>query len=284
MQDKFTALMDLSKLQLEVGSLFVRAEAIKQHNDYEAASAAYHEYIQASHALLEATLEFNEQFPESPFGLLEIVQPLINARMVCADIESSLGKRKASEVLRVEAISLSHKYLDRKGTAESHRARAASLALEGRFNEAIVALMEARDVMLEVDDKIALARIAIDLADVLHWLGDFQRAEEEIDHASAIIEPIIGDQPMTQSDVLHGVFESISSIMSGKGDPGAATRNVQLYRAYVEITYYRGLIAKALHKWDKAEDCFQKVLPEYRSLGTGEAIVYGLGHGRSRDR
>lgn len=278
MHDKFAALLDLGKAQAQVGNLFVRAEMTKLRNDYEAASQAYQEYIQASQSYLEAAVEFNRRFPQSPFGLREIVRPLVNAMMVGADIESSLGRREAAEALRNQAISLSHAYLGREGSADAHRARAASLTLEGRFNEAIVALMEARDVMLESGDNLALARIALDLADVLHWLGDNPRAADEIAHASTIIEPLIGTRPVTQQDVLRGVFESISGILGGQGDPQAGPRTAALYRVFVEITFYRGLVAKSLRKWDEAEACFEKVRPDYRQLGTGEAIEFQFAH------
>jgi hypothetical protein len=108
-----------------------------------------------------------------------------------------------------------------------------------------VALMNVRDVVLESGDMIGVARNAIDLADIFQWLGDFQRAQEEIDHAASIVEPIIGDRGITQSDVLKGAMASVASIMAGKGDSGEGTRNAELHRAFIEITYYRGLIAKA---------------------------------------
>ena len=120
------------------------------------------------------------------------------------------------------------------------------------------------------------ARIAIDLADVLHWLGDLPRAKEEIEHAASLVDPIIGERGITQKDILAGVATSISSIIAGKGDPGDATRTAQLYRAFTEITYYRGLIAKSLAQWDEAERHFTRVLPDYQALGSGEAIKYQL--------
>lgn len=276
MEAKLKALLELGHLQSQVGSLFARAETIKLTGAYDAAHTAFDRYIAGGRAYLKAICDFNARFPESPFTLPEVVQPLINALMVDADIVHSLGKRAAAEALRQEALDLSRAYLGRRGTAESERSRAASLTLEGRFNEAITALMTARDVILEADDKVELARIALDLADVFQWLGDLRRAKEEIDHAASIIEPVVGERGMTQRDVLAGVLTSISSIMAGRGDPGDATRNAQLYRGFTEITYYRGLIAKALGRWEEAERHFVRVLPEYRALGTGEAIEYQL--------
>jgi CHAT domain-containing protein/predicted Zn-dependent protease len=268
--------MGLSQHQAHLANLFFHAETTKNQNDYVAASAAYREYVQAARTHLRQTIDFNSCFPESPFGVPEVAQPLVNALMVSADVESSLGQRNAAEAMRIEASALSREYLGRGGTADTKRARAASLTLEGRFNEAIMALMEARDVLLEADDKITLARIAIDIADVWQWLGDYTRAMEEIDHARSIIAPFVGDKPVTQANLLSGVMGSIASIMAGKGDSGQGVQAAQLYRAFVEITYYRGLITKALRKWDEAQACFEKVLPDYSSLGSGEAIVYQL--------
>lgn len=78
--------------------------------------------------------------------------------------------------------------------------------------------------------------------------------------------------------MLRGVIESLAGILGGKGDIGAGPRSAALYRAYVEVTFYRGLIAKSLRRWDEAEACFAQVLPEYRQLGTGEAIEFQFVH------
>jgi CHAT domain-containing protein/tetratricopeptide (TPR) repeat protein len=271
---KMGALLERARLAPELGNLFIAAERLKLSGDYAAAHAAYQTYLAHSRADLKATLDFNARFPESPFTVPEIARPLVNALMVDADIVQALGDRAAAELLRQEALDVSRTHLGRRGTAESERSRAASLTLEGRFNEAIVALQGARDVTLEAGDAIGSARIAIDLADVLHWLGDLARAKEEIDHAASIIEPMVGERGITQKDILAGVATSVASIMAGKGDLGDATRAAGLYRAFTEVAYYRGLIAKSLAQWDEAERHFELVLPEYQALGSGEAIEY----------
>ncbi len=276
MDVKLEALLEMARLQSAVDSLFIRAEAVKLTGDFGAAHAAFQEYIKQSRLNLKAALDFNTRFPESPFALPSTVQPLVNALIVDADLVYSLGNRAAAEALREEALRLSQTYLGRRGTAEFERSRASSFTLEGRFNEAILALMGARDVVLESGDTIGLARIAIDLADIFQWLGDHQRAKEEIDHAASIVDPLIGDRGITQADVLDAVMTSVSSIMTGKGDSGEGVQTAGLYRAFTEITYYRGLIAKALGQWDEAERHFNRVLPEYRAQRCGEAIEYQL--------
>jgi tetratricopeptide (TPR) repeat protein len=274
--DKLRMLIELSQHQAHVAHLFMHAEAVKHRGDHPAASAAYRAYVQDARAHLQRTFDFNAHVPDSPMDVTAVAQPLVNALLVSADLESSLGHRDAAEALRVEAMAVSREYLGRVGSADAKRARAASLTLEGRFNEAIVALMEARDVLLEAGDAVALLRVAIDIADVWQWLGDYPRALEEIEHARSLIEPLVGDGPVTQNDVLTGLRESITSILAGRGDPGNGANAAQLYRGYVEITFYRGLIAKALRQWDDAQAAFEQVLPNYAANGTGEAIVFQL--------
>ena len=69
---------------------------------------------------------------------------------------------------------------------------------------------------------------------------------------------------------------TISNIKAGHGNPGDAERTANLCRAATEVIFYHGLIAKALEEWDEAERCFNLVLPENQSLGSGEAIEYQL--------
>ncbi|UCD57689.1 MAG: CHAT domain-containing protein [Candidatus Hydrogenedentota bacterium] len=276
MDEKLKALLKMWQLQTEAADLFIQAEAAKASGDYETARPIYDDYIAKSKAYLQAALDFNNQFPESPYDIVPIAQPLVNAMMVQADVVQAIGDREAAKVLRKEAIEISRAHLDRTGSADTERSLAGALTLEGRFNEAIVALLRARDVFMEQNDQLTVARVTIDLADILQWLGDYRRAKEEIEHAQMIVEPVLEGKQPTQSDVLSGLMSSISSIMSDQGDSGEAMRATQLYRAATEVTYYHGLISRALEEWDEAERCMNEVLPEYQKLGSGEAIEYQL--------
>ena len=276
MDAKFKSLLNLSQLQGKVVSLFFQAETMKASGDYGAAQSVYQAYITDSRIYLQAALDFNKQFPDLPQEIPLIAQPLVNALMVDADIVQSLGDRTAAESLRTEALEVSRIHLGRMGTANLERARAGALKIEGRFNEAIVALMSARDIFLEEDDLLALARVTIDLADIRLWLGDNRRAKEEIEHAEAIIRPVLAGKQLSQKDVWDSLMSSISSITEGNGNPGDAERTVELWRAATEVTFYHGLIAKALDAWDESERCFNHILPNYQQIGTGEAIEYQL--------
>jgi CHAT domain-containing protein/tetratricopeptide (TPR) repeat protein len=288
MNEKLNALLRIGELQLKAGTLMIHSEAVKRSGDWNKAHVVYQDYIATQQSLMAAALDHNEKFPDSPYEIPPIANTLVNALMVGADIVQSLGRRKEAEGLRQEALRTSRTHLGREGTAETERSRAASLTLEGRFNEAIVALMGTRDLIMEKNDLLELTRVTIDLADVLQWLGDFTRAKEEILHAETLIEPLLAEGAPSQKDVLSGLLSDFSSIMAGQGDPGSAMQNMQLYRASTEVTYYHGLISRALGEWDEAERCMNKVLPEYRKLGAGESIEYQLaminvGRGQHRE-
>ncbi|MCA1568264.1 MAG: CHAT domain-containing protein [Acidobacteria bacterium] len=312
MDAKYEALSNLVQLQIKVGGLYFQAETTKASCDYGAAHSVYQALIAESRRYLQASLDFNQRFPDLPSEIPPIARPFVNTLMVGADIENALGDRGAAEALRKEALEISRLHTGRKGTASSERQRAGSLAAEGRFNEAIVALMGARDVFLEENDLLSSARVAIDLADIFQWLGDNRRAKEEIEHAESIVRPeVAGGQP-SQKDVLDSVAElkkeiervqaSIQSrlaggqsslrdsdeeLEAGRVNRIQAERNAELYRATTEIVFYHGMIAKALEEWDEAERCFKEVLPEYQGLGLSAAIEYqfaqiNIGRGQFR--
>jgi CHAT domain-containing protein len=272
------AILALGQLQAEVFTAFARAEAAKSSGDYQAARPIYDRYVAEARTFLDATLAFNREFPDSPYEVPPVAQPFINALMVCADLADGLGERDAAGRMRQEALDVARAHLGRDATADTERARAASLIGEGRFNEAIVALLGARDVAIGTGDPVAVARVTIDLADVLQWLGDYSRAKEEIEHAEHIIAGEVQGRKASQQFVVEGMLASLAAIAAGGRDPGHAIRAANLYRGAVEVVYYHGLISKALGEWGEAERCFTEVLPEYRRLGVAEAIEFQLAH------
>ena len=275
---RLAAILAIGQQQANAFTAFARAEAAKSGGDYRAARPVYEHYVAEARTFLEATLAFNREFPDSPYDVPPVAQPLVNALMVCADIVDGVGARDAAGRMRQEALDVARTHLGRDATADTERARAASLIGEGHFNEAIVALLGARDVAIGTGDPVAVARVTIDLADVLQWLGDYSRAKEEIEHAEHIIAGEVRGRQANQQFVVEGMLASLAAITAGGRDPGHALRAANLYRGAVEVVYYHGLISKALGEWDEAERCFTEVLPEYRRLGVAEAIEFQLAH------
>lgn len=272
---KHELLLQMAQKQTESFELFQRAELSKIRGDLDSACIWYDKLIKVSNEHLSIALLHN-QHHENPVEIPPIVQPLINALFVQADILDAKGDPDAAEKLRNDAQELSKKQLGALDNAENERARAASLVSHGRFNEALVTLANARDFFYNEGDMIKLARVTIDMVDILHWLGDTTRALSELNHVSEMIRPLITEKAPTQQDIAESLFESIAGIMSGFEDSTKAQKAADLYRIYTEINYYQGLINKSSGNFEEAAKFFQLVLPEYQNLGTGAAIEYQL--------
>ena len=117
MDQKLSALLKMGQLQTAVSALFFHAETAKASGDYETARPIYEDYVAKSLAYLQASLKFNRKFPESPWDIPPIVQPLVNALLVLADLVQALGDRKAAGILRQEAVDLSEAHLGSSGSA-----------------------------------------------------------------------------------------------------------------------------------------------------------------------
>ena len=272
---KLELLLQMAQKQTESFELFQRAELSKIRGDLDSASTWYDKLIVVSYEHLTIALLHN-QHHENPVEIHSIVQPLINALFVHADIIEAKGDPDAAEKLRNDALIFSKKHLGAHGDAETERARAASLISHGRFNEALVTLANTRDFFHIEGDVLRLARVTLDMVDILHWLGDTTRALSELNQVSEIIRPQITEKIPTQRDIVTSLFKSIGSIMSGLEDATKAVKTVELYRIYTEINYYRGLINKSSGNFEEAAKFFQLVLPEYKNLGAGAAIEYQL--------
>ena len=152
MEQKIAALLSMGQLQMDVSALFFQAESAKASGYYESARPIYEDYIDRSRDYLQAALEFNRRFPESTWDISPIVQPLVNAMLVLADLLQALNDRDSANTLRRDAKKLLATHLGRSGSAKTELTIAGALTLEGRFNEAIFALMCARDLFSDKKD------------------------------------------------------------------------------------------------------------------------------------
>ncbi len=123
---------------------------------------------------------------------MSIIQPQLNALFVQADNLQSLADTESAEKLRMEAIKLSTKYLSKLHHAETERSRASTLIDHGRFNEALVALSLSRDLFRVESMVVEFAETTIALANILQWLGDYNRAMIEIRQAESDLASLIG--------------------------------------------------------------------------------------------
>jgi CHAT domain-containing protein/tetratricopeptide (TPR) repeat protein len=264
-------LLQMAQKQAECFEFFPQAESLKNKGDLDSARVWYDRLIAASYEYLRLALLHN-QYHEYSVEITPIVQPLLNALLVQADILQSKGDLPESEKLRNDAVKLSKEHLGASGVAEIERSRAASLVSQARFNEALVALAASRDFYNQEGNMLKLARTTIDMVDILQWLGDLNRALSELNTVSGVIAPLISKKAPTQQDVVTSLFSALNDIRSGTGDGMKAQDTMELYRIFTEINYYQGLINRSAGNLDEAEKFFKIVLPEYQKMGVGQAI------------
>jgi CHAT domain-containing protein len=274
MADRLQSLVTILELQKKVTASFVRAELAKKAGQIADAAKAYTENIAAAREYLAATEAYNETFP--PMDVDSIVQPIVNALFVSADLEQQLGDRNVAESRREEAVALSTRYFGEAGDAEASRSRAASLISEARFNEALVALMKARGYEEQSGNLVGLLRVTLDMVDVCQWLGDYSRAKAELARAAELFKGRVLDKPASMADILAGVMKVATSGSIDKSASDAIRETTQLFRASQELKYYQGLIGKALGEWDDADTAFRAVRDQYAQLGVAAAIDYQL--------
>jgi CHAT domain-containing protein/tetratricopeptide (TPR) repeat protein len=272
---KMSLLQQMWQYQTNEFRLLAAAESSKQGRDLKSARQMYDRLIAVSKDHLQCALLHN-QHHENPVDIPLIVQPLVNAMLTQGDIRESLGDLRQAEELRTEALELSRQYLSESASANAERSRAASLITQGRFNEALVALVASRDMSQQEGDAIKLVRATIDMVDVLQWLGDFDRALSELTRATTIALPLISGGAPTQQDITEALVTSVTAIMSGAGNGKRVQDIVALYRIALELDYYQGLVNKHEGNLDDAERFFRAVLPEYEKQGAGPAIEFQL--------
>lgn len=272
---KLELLLTLSKLQIDFSGAFVEANMAKSRNDFVAADSHFEKQYATGMELLTYSELHNQHHPD-PVEIDSLIRTLSNGLSIHADLLQSNGQLSQAEAKRSIIRELTHKYLGKADHAELERSQASSLISQGRFNEALQSLALAADHFHLEGDELTRARVTLDMADLLNWLGDFERAQVSLKDAESAVEGRLQEETPQDTGVLSALMHDIGSIMEGNGNPGTAQNNMALYRIATELDYYQGLISRSLGDLDLAEQCFKKVLPEYQKLGVGAAIEYQM--------
>lgn len=255
---KADILFALVPLQQKALTLLSSSERYKNQGELDAALVAYGQLIANHKQQLELEELNNLHHPDSPFDILLTVNPLLNAMLVQADVFEAVGNLENAEKAREEARRLSEKYLSQSDRAERERQRAASLISQGRFNEALVALTAARDLFQGQDALLNMASVTANIAGILEWLGDYDRALVEADRASHAIEPLTSGRGPSQSDILASIFS---------GHFQEAEDHVKLLQVSLEIDQVRARINRYLGNFEEAERQFREIMPRVPGPG-----------------
>ncbi|MGZ7171264.1 MAG: CHAT domain-containing protein [Halobacteriota archaeon] len=135
-----------------------------------------------------------------------------------ADNYQTLGELEKAENLREEVMQLSRKYLSELDVADQQRRLAHDYQLQGRFNEALVALVATREVFQEKGELGDMAEVTEDLAELLEWLGDYDRALAEVKRYSMFTASMGG------SDITAYIRQVEARVNHSLGNYAAAER------------------------------------------------------------
>jgi CHAT domain-containing protein len=269
-------LLRLRELQQQAGASWARATAARLSGRPRAAWHANERYIASAGEFLDLAVVYNRGNPR-PVELEPVAQPLASALLVQADLVATLGHPDAAGPLRARASAVVARFLGPADQADHQRRQAGVLAMEGRFNQALLALATAREMLAVEGDILGAAQTSLEGAVVLGWLGDHGRALEAVRRAAELVEPqlAVGPDP-TLGSVARSLVGDLAGVLAGQGSRGWAEPQAALWRIGLEIREHEARARKETGELDEAERLFRLVLPSYRRLGVAESIHYQL--------
>jgi CHAT domain-containing protein len=183
-----------------------------------------------------------------------------------ADVCDALADWDTAEALREESLAIAGQYLSTSSQVAQDQAVAAALIAQGRFNEALVTLTEARDRAQQEGDPLRMAGITSDIAGILEWLGDFERALAEVETASQSLEPWLSGEGVSQEDVARALLV---------GQLQEAELRSELLHIWLDLEQVQARIHRFRGNFAQAERHFRRVRPNL--LGMAQpAIDYQL--------
>lgn len=251
-------LLAMLPLQQETARLLFAAEAHKRTGDLQAAANIYEQLVSVCRNHIALAEMNNRLYPESPFEIRPIVNPLLDALLTQADLCELLGDRRRAEAQREEAMRLSDQYLLQTDVSERQRQRANTLIGQGRFNEALTTLAEARDVLQAHGNVVDVANVTIDIASILEWLGDYERALKEAQTVRSKIKPLVSEKAPSLLDALNAAVADHFQ---------EAQQQTTLVRISLELEQVEARCNRYLGNLAEAERRFLDIMPRVPSEG-----------------
>jgi CHAT domain-containing protein len=264
--DKTQILLAYAQAGQAVAPLMFQSDALKNQGNLPAARQAYDQLISVLKQQLQIVLLNNQHYPDSPYDLPPILEPLLNAMQIQADLCDALADWERAEALREESLALADQYLPASAKAAQGQAVAAALVAQGRFNEALVTLALARDHAQQQGDPLRMADVTSDLAGILEWLGDFERALAEVGTARQYLEPWLSGADISQDDVARALLG---------GQLQEAELRARLLHVWLDLEQVEARIHRYRGDFVQAERQFRRVKPNIPAMAH-PAIDYQL--------
>jgi tetratricopeptide (TPR) repeat protein len=269
---KLALLTAMAEADSQAGRLFQRVEELERQGDLHAEAEVYSQLLLSLQRHLALSIQHNAVYPDA-VDLVPIAQRLVNAMLRQASTLQTLGERARSSELMTAALALSKQHLSPLRAADTERSTASLLTLDARYNQALSALASARDTFRAAGATLKYAHATLDLVDLLHWLGDLERAQVELGQVLAAVAPlVVGGLPTMQS-VESATARAMEEITEGRGDGRAAEDAFELYEVYSLCDFYEGLICRDLGQYDEAERAFKRALDGLGALSPDEGTA-----------
>ena len=238
--------------------LLASAEACSSQGQLAKAVTLYEQIIDNCRQQLNLIEQNNRYYPDTPFEVTPVVNSMLNIILIQADLYESLGDLPRAEAGRAEAARLSEKYLTGGDAAERERQLALGLASQGRFNEALVSFTKARDIFAARGDMLNQSMATANIANMLEWLGDYERALQETGATLQTIAPLTANQSFSMSG-------SLSSLLGGNLQDLAKLKEIEksmkLAQISLELEQVQARCNRYLGRYGEAKQQFQRILP-----------------------
>jgi CHAT domain-containing protein len=266
----FEHLQALSSLQNEALAALTALAAAGDRPPNE----AYERFLAPSRKLLDGAAAYVAVVPPG-LDVRGIARPIVQQLGIYADHRQADGDRAGADALRLEADSITRRYLDETATAEVRRDRAMLAATDGRFNEALSELDIARSIFAAAGNLLEQVQTELKIANVYEWLGDYERALTVLDSAHAAVVPLLEQGPPSQSAVQSLIMEQLKAISSG-ATSSAGTDAMRLRSIAFEVIQALARDHRSLGDYDLAEQLFRQARPFLVELGLPAGIDFHL--------
>lgn len=252
----------MSTGRLDVADAFRRCVALGGFPEAQIAIDTWSTFAELAERELAAPTEFTD--------VEGLARMYASARLTEADHRELSGDLAGAERARVAAIAIMERHGGDEAQVDVRRQKANTLKTQARFGEALAELHAVVADSRLRGDAIVQARATLDLAMLLEWLGDYDRAEDLLRRAATAVQHELGDvAPATD------FATTLLSVFTGSSDP---ERTTALQSLRMELGSTRGMIAKRSGRYDEAVQHFLGVQADYEQWGTGAAIGFHLAH------
>lgn len=243
-------------------ALFLRAAALGDGVDLRVALQTWGAFCEAASAEIAA--------PGPLTDVAGLASMAASAHLRCADYHELLGDMPAAVDDRAMATHLVARYGEDEAQIEVRRTLANSLKSQARYGEAMAEFAALEAAYDPTAEPVKFARVLVDQAMLLEWLGDFDRAENLLVRAEALVADRLADTPAAQG--------KLATILGAIADMAAGEGRVQLQSLRMEIGSTRGFVAKRAGRLDDAQRHFRAVRDDHVEWGVGPAIDFHLMH------